>query len=333
LRRPRPISLLPTRAQSPLLLLLGALAGPALAPPRAWAAPAAAPAPAPAAPPAGAPTAVAPATPAEGVAPAVPPPAAPAPAAAQATLPAAGGGLLDRAPIVSFDITGTLTDPRERVEAFLRGVVPEGTAFLASGPADRVGAPLGTVPRLRRALDVLGYDAAVTAAPAAGGGVTVRVALRPYDRVRYIFVSGNGTIRQDEIQRRISIRTGHPLPLAGRERDAAIERERERVIRFLRDEEGYFEANVRIDLVSNGGPPAAVDLFVRITRGPGYPIGPISISGNTVIPSDQIEKRFRHLDRGKERAPHKITGQHKQTTDQPSHWHRTFMGGPDQATG
>ena len=269
--------------------------------PRAWGQPAAVAAPAPAAAPppapAGAPTAVAPTTPAEGVTPPVPPPAAPADTKpAGNSTPPDGGGPLDRAPIVGFEISGPLMEPRERVEAFLRGVSPEGSAFVASGPADRVGAPLGTVPRLRRALDVIGYDATVTAAPATGGGVTIRVALRPYDRVRYIFVSGNGTIRQDEIQRRISIRTGHPLPLAGRERDAAIERERERVIRFLRDEEGYFEANVRIDLVSNGGPPAAVDLFVRITRGPGYPIGPISISGNTVLPSNQIEPKFRHLD-------------------------------------
>ena len=40
------------------------------------------------------------------------------------------------------------------------------------------------------------------------------VTLLPYERVRYVFVSGNRRIQQDEIQRRITIRPGRPLPPA-----------------------------------------------------------------------------------------------------------------------
>jgi len=197
--------------------------------------------------------------------------------------------------IAHYEITGTLVEPAETIAALLKAVAPEGTPFVPSGPADRIGTPIGTLPRLRRAMDGIGYDAAIDAAPGPGG-TTIRVRLRPYDRVRYFFVKGNGTIRQDEIQRRITIRTGHPLPMPGPERDAAIERERQRLIRFLRDEQGYFEANVRIDLASHGDAPAAVDFHVRIWRGPGYPIGPVSVAGNSALATEDIDKAFRHAD-------------------------------------
>ncbi|HEX2658688.1 MAG TPA: POTRA domain-containing protein, partial [Polyangia bacterium] len=187
-------------------------------------------------------------------------------------------------PMAGFEITGALVEPLETIEALLKAVAPPGAPFVPSGPADRVGTPIGTIPRLQKALEGVGYDATLQAVTGPGG-ITIRAQLRPYDRVRYIFVSGNGTIRQDEIQRRITIRTGHPLPMPGPERDASMERERQRLIRFLRDEEGYFEANVRIDLQPHGASPAAVDLNVHISRGPGYPIGPIAVDGNNNIPT------------------------------------------------
>jgi len=198
-------------------------------------------------------------------------------------------------PVTGYELEGSLVEPPEQVEGLLKAVAPTGGAFVPSGPADLIGMPIGTIPRLRRALDGIGYEATIDTKAGAGGTV-VRVRLRPYDRVRYFFVKGNGPIQQDEIQRRITIRTGHTLPMPGPARDAAIEEERKRVIRFLRDERGYFEANVRIDLVSHGANPAAVDLHVRITRGPGYPMGPIAITGNTAITSDSIDDAFRHRD-------------------------------------
>lgn len=196
--------------------------------------------------------------------------------------------------IVGFELTGTLSEPKEVLEQVLRGVFPDGTPFVESGPADRLGVPIGTVPRARRALDSVGYHAAVTPRLVPGGVVLV-VDLRPYDRVRYVFVSGNWPIRQDELQRRISIRPGRPLPMPGPERDQAIERERVRLLQFLQGE-GYFDVSLRIDPVSRGSSPAAVDLYVRVSRGPAYPVGPVSVQGNSVIPSPDIEREFHHLD-------------------------------------
>ncbi|MEP6652449.1 MAG: POTRA domain-containing protein [Myxococcales bacterium] len=219
----------------------------------------------------------------------------PPPVAAPAEAP-----LEEPAPlIVRFDIDGSSTDAAEKITNLLLGTFPSGSRFVESGPADRIGIPIGTLPRLQRALDAAGYHVIAEARPVAGG-VEIAVHLRPYDRVRYIYVKGNWPIRQDEISRRVTIRPGHALPLPGPERDAAVEREREQIIQFFRSE-GYYDVNVRIDLTSHGTVPAAVDLTVHINRGPGYPIGPISITGNKAIPSSEIEPvfRHRHLDWGR----------------------------------
>src|SRR5205085_9353972 len=136
--------------------------------------------------------------------------------------------------------------------------------FVEEGPSDRIGKPLGTIPRLVQALDGIGYRAKVTKRQA-GGGVTLVLDLLPYDRVRYVFVDGNWPIRQDEIQRRITIRPGRPLPPSGAERTAALEQERLRVLDFLRNE-GYFEATVRLDARPGAKNPRAVDLYVAIDK-------------------------------------------------------------------
>ena len=107
-----------------------------------------------------------------------------------------------------------------------------GEPFVPAGPSDDIGRPTATLPRLGLALDAIGYRSKLDTKAAPGGFIIVAT-LTPYDRVRYVFVTGNRPIRQDEIQRRITIRAGRPLPPAGPERVAALERERERVIDFM----------------------------------------------------------------------------------------------------
>ncbi len=109
-----------------------------------------------------------------------------------------------------------------------------------------------------------------------------------------MFVTGNRRIQQDEIQRRITIRPGQPLPPAGPERAAILEREREHVIHFLRSR-GYFEANVRLE-AQPGSAPGALDFHVAVKLGPAYPLGPITFSGNHALRSDEIDPMFRHGD-------------------------------------
>jgi outer membrane protein insertion porin family len=196
--------------------------------------------------------------------------------------------------IVGYELKGTRFDPDEKLEALIASVAPLGSPFVESGPADQVGTVLiGTVPRTERALEAAGYASTVTTRAGRGGLVLV-ADVQAYDRLRYVFVQGNGwRVRQDEIQRRISIRAGHVLPPPGPARAAALELERGHVIDYLRGE-GFFEANVRVDADPASGVRGAVDFYVRINRGPGYPLGPLKITGNHVFSSEELDPLFRH---------------------------------------
>jgi outer membrane protein insertion porin family len=199
-----------------------------------------------------------------------------------------------RIPIVGYELGGSRLDPDDQLQALLQSVATLGDPFVEAGPSDEIGQPLGTVPRLAQALDAVGYRAAITTRPAAAG-VMVVVTLLPYDRVRYVFVSGNRRIQQDEIQRRITIRPGRPLPPPGPERTAVLERERELVIDFLRSR-GYFEATVGLEALPGPSARGSVDLFVNVKLGPPYPLGPITFTGNHALPTEEIDPIFRHAD-------------------------------------
>jgi outer membrane protein insertion porin family len=197
-----------------------------------------------------------------------------------------------RVPIAGYELAGQRIDPDEQLMALLVSIAPVGEPFVDSGPSDRIGKPIGTIPRLAETLDGIGYRVGVTNRPT-GAGVTLVVELQPYDRVRYVFVKGNWPIRQDEIQRRITIRPGRPVPPPGGERNAALEQERLRVLDFLRNE-GYFEATVRLDARPGAKNPRAVDLYVDIDKGPSYPLGPLTITGNRALSTEAIDLMFRH---------------------------------------
>lgn len=196
-------------------------------------------------------------------------------------------------PIAGYELGGTRIDPDDKLQALLAAVAAVGEPFVPAGPSDLIGQPLGTVPRLVRAFDAIGYRAAITTRPRAGA-VTLVVNLLPYERLRYVFVTGNRRIQQDEIQRRITIRQGQPLPPPGPERAAVLEREREHVIDFLRSR-GYFEANVRLE-ARPGSAPGALDFHVLVRLGPAYPLGPITFTGNHALTAEEIDPMFRHGD-------------------------------------
>ncbi|HVU49364.1 MAG TPA: POTRA domain-containing protein [Polyangia bacterium] len=219
------------------------------------------------------------------------------PAAAPAAAPAPGSSPAPRMSIiVGYELRGTRFDPDEKLESLIASVAPLGSPFVESGAADQVGGVLiGTLPRTQRALEAAGY-AATLSTRAGRGGLVLVADVRAYDRLRYIFVDGNGfKIRQDEVQRRVSIRAGHVLPPAGPDRAAALELERGHVIDFLRGE-GFFDANVRIDAVPARGVRGAVDFYVHIARGPAFPLGPLKFTGNHVFSSEELDPLFRHRD-------------------------------------
>jgi len=202
------------------------------------------------------------------------------------------------APVLRGLVIEGSIDPPGRIEALLTGYAGDGTPFVASGDADRLGMPIGTIPRLKHILQVIGYAAEITPM-AQADGVRLHVQLHAFDRVRRIFVSGNqpnivlGGVRQEEVIGELSIRPGMKLPPAGTERDTFIASEADHVRDFLRSQ-GYWEAEARIELHDDGKLPAGVSLLVRVNLGPAYPLGPLTVTGATALPSDDIADSFRH---------------------------------------
>jgi outer membrane protein insertion porin family len=198
--------------------------------------------------------------------------------------------------IVGLAIEGGI-DPGDRVASLLSNAAPFGTPFVASGDADRAGLPIGTIPRLQRILNIVGYSSEVTTSLEAGG-LRLHVKLHPFDRVRWIFVSGNqprflGGIRQEDVIGKLSIRPGQKLPVAGPERDAFIASEADHVRGFVRSQ-GFWEAQVRIELHETNRVPAEISLLVRVDLGPSYPLGPLKVTGATVLPTEDVADAFRH---------------------------------------
>jgi len=201
--------------------------------------------------------------------------------------------------IASVSVEGS-TDPAGRVEDVVATIAPMQAPFVESGEADRVGAPIGTVPRLHNLLRAVGYEANIGVRTDTDGA-HLEIRLRPLDRVRRIFVSGNQPlffrrgVRQDEIFRQLSIRNGQPLPPAGQRRDAFLDGESARVRDYLRTQ-GFQDAEVYIVTRSTDTVPARVNLDVRVTPGSGYPLGRIIVTGNRALAAKEVADRFRHSD-------------------------------------
>jgi outer membrane protein insertion porin family len=199
--------------------------------------------------------------------------------------------------IQGFTVAGSV-DPAGQVESLLALLAPVGSAFVETGPLDDIGQPVGTIYRLESALRRLGYEPAVRAdrRPGPDGEqVKLDVHLRAADRIRQIYVLGNWPLREDEILRKLTLRPGQALPPPGPAREARLEQERQSVLIFLHGE-GYREAQVKIRVDTRAPAPTPVNLFIEISEGPGYPVGPIQVEGNKALTAQEISEGFRHLD-------------------------------------
>lgn len=191
-----------------------------------------------------------------------------------------------------FKIAGTLIDPEAKLVDFVKAWLPSGATFVESGDYDAVGTPIGTVARITKAFDGIGYQAEVQSSSAANQ-VRLQITLHPYDRLRQIFVKGNWPLRQDEIIRRLSIRPGQTLPPPGSLRQTWISEEIDRVLTFLKSQ-GYLDAKASIRLDARPKEPSPVNLTVSIALGPDYPIGKIDVEGSDLLAHEQVEEIFRH---------------------------------------
>ena len=204
-----------------------------------------------------------------------------------------------RPKIAAVEVRGGI-DPPGRVEAFVAGMASVGASFVEEGPADEEGVAISTVGRLRQGLERIGYHAVIQVQPPVETNpkeVRLAIDLRAADRVRQIFVDDNWPLRQEEIISKITLRPGQALPPVGPERDARLMAESSRIQDFLR-EQGYLDANVRIELHGTGAVPSPMNLKVMLDMGKGYPIRDdkdVLVKGNQAIPSKDIVNRVRHF--------------------------------------
>lgn len=194
----------------------------------------------------------------------------------------------------TVSITGSADAPG-RIEELVALVAPAGAPFVEPGPADEVGVPIATVPRIQFILKSIGYEALVDT-QRQGGAVQLLIHLRPLDRLRQIFVDGNHSWlrgpRQEEIIRQLSLRPGQTMP-SGPARETFLKAEAARVSEYLHTR-GYLDATTHIELHSTNTIPAQINMEVQIELGDSYPVGPVQVTGNQAMESEDIADRFHH---------------------------------------
>ncbi|PIE65549.1 MAG: outer membrane protein assembly factor BamA [Deltaproteobacteria bacterium] len=125
--------------------------------------------------------------------------------------------------------------------------------------------------RERRLLDELGY--CVTKVARGAGRLTIH--LDRYAVVHKVYVRGNWPLFEEQVLRRLRFRPGQRIPQPGKDRDAAVEREKRRVLRYL-GREGYPRGRVtiRFERPDSAG---RVKVRVRLYKGSSYKVGEVRI--------------------------------------------------------
>jgi outer membrane protein insertion porin family len=140
--------------------------------------------------------------------------------------------------------------------------------------------------RERRLLDELGYCVAKLER-SAGRAV---IHLGRYAVVRKVYVRGNWPLFEEQVLRRLRFRPGQRIPMPGKDRKAAVEREKQRVLRFL-GREGYPRGRVKIRFEK---PDSAgrVKVRVRLYKGSSYKVGEVRIVEMARGPVGQQPKKL-----------------------------------------
>jgi outer membrane protein assembly complex protein YaeT len=193
--------------------------------------------------------------------------------------PAAGGGA---ATVASVEIVGATLEPPDRLAHFLgieRGARVEDPAALES--------------RLDDSLKMLGYEHSIRVL-ATAAGVELRIVVKPAQVVRHVSVHGNWPVFDDEIKRRLTLRSGSRLPPGEADREALLAAEAKRVRDYLH-RDGRFDADADVVVEPSCAPrshvfkcrPEWVDLRVLVHLGSWYKLTQVVPDGARVLrPSD-----------------------------------------------
>jgi outer membrane protein assembly factor BamA len=171
-------------------------------------------------------------------------------------------------PWSEFEIEGQLVDSNATVHALLAPTLAQYRTSLS----------LATMPELALVVARFGYQLIEHRSIELPHGARLVLHLAPLPLVRKVYVDMKQSILdkllEDEVQRRMSIRTGSYLPWEPIRRGCALLDEQRRINEFLYDE-GYYDASVKIVTAMD---VAEASLRVKVDLGNKYTLGKVTIA-------------------------------------------------------
>jgi outer membrane protein assembly factor BamA len=187
-----------------------------------------------------------------------------------------------------FDIEGELQDPPETVRALFTPVMTRRSSLTEDARADVIATATK-----------YGYSLVSLSTRDTPRGTHAIVHLAPLPLVRKVTVdikqSPFATLLDDQVRRRMRIRTGTYLPWTPADRTCELDDEQAHIAEYLHFDEGYFNAKVEHHetLRDNG-----LELTIRIELGDEYGTGVIRVKNgdalSRMIDQREIIKQFQH---------------------------------------
>ncbi len=189
----------------------------------------------------------------------------------------------------NFEVVGELRDPAATVRTLLEPTMNRHRALTETAREE-----------IRALSTAFGYHVVGIGTKESPTGTVAVIHLSPLPMVRKvdvdvdqsIFDTLSSPILDDEVRRRMRVRTGSYLPWSGQDRACDLYDEKHRIEEFLR-EEGFIEATVDVDQQRQGN---GISLELDVHLGPDYTAGQINIADREPnnIRDDEIQAKFRH---------------------------------------
>jgi len=189
----------------------------------------------------------------------------------------------------NFEVVGELRDPAVTVRTLLEPTMNRHRALTDTAREE-----------IRELSAAFGYHLVSVATKEVSSGTIAVIHLSPLPMVRKvvvdvdqsIFDTLSSPILDDEVRRRMRVRTGSYLPWSPHDRACDLHDEKLRIEEFLR-EEGFIEATVDVDEQQKG---SGVALELDVHLGPEYKAGVINIADREPnnISDEEIRAKFRH---------------------------------------
>ncbi|MEO7730539.1 MAG: POTRA domain-containing protein, partial [Kofleriaceae bacterium] len=232
-----------------------------------------------------------------------PPPAVPVAPGADSPIPAVIGGCLKRdrpAPAApsgigpppvtfnEFEIEGELQDSPATVRALFTPVMTRRTSLTEAARVD-----------LTTTATRYGYFVVSLGSRETPKGTHAVIRLAPLPLVRKVNIdikqSPFATLLDDQVRRRMRIRTGAYLPYREADRKCELDDEQTHIADYLHFEEGYFDAKVEHHETMRG---AGLEITIRIELGDEYKTGLIRVENPDVLARivdlGEITKQFQN---------------------------------------